>query len=120
MKGNIPEKMLSQVLDSLPLEITLTDANDRIIAWTHARNHIFDRPDSILGQDVRKCHPPKSHARIDRLLGDMKSGKIDSEVTVIERLRPDRTPGRVEIVYMALRDKGGKYLGCLEICRHLD
>ena len=116
MKGKIPNEMLGHILDSLPLEMTLTDADDRIIAWTHSKQHIFDRPDAILGKDVRKCHPPKSQAKIDQLMADMKSGKVDSEVTVIDMPKQDGTPGKVRIEYMAIRDPGGKYLGCLEVC----
>lgn len=111
--------MVGAVLDSLPLEITLTDGNDRIIAWTHAKNHIFDRPDSILYQDVRKCHSPKSHARINQILGDMKSGKLESEVQIVDGKRPDGTPARIRIEYTALRNQAGQYLGCLETCNYL-
>ena len=120
MKGRIPENMLAAVLDSLPLEITLTDADDRIIAWTHAKQHIFDRPDAVLGQDVKKCHPPKSQARLNQLMADLKSGKLDSEVTIIDRPKPDGSPGKIKIEYMAIRDHAGKYLGCLEICNYVD
>ena len=120
MKGKIPEEMLGPLLDSLPVEITLTDANDKIIAWTHAKPHIFDRPDAILGQDVRKCHPPKSQVRLEQLMSDLKSGKIDSEASIIDRPKPDGTPGKIKIEYIALRDSENKYLGCLEICNYIE
>jgi len=120
MKGKIPENMLGILLDSLPVEITVTDADDKIIAWTHSTPHIFDRPDNILGKDVKKCHPPKSQARLDQLLADLKSGKIESDVTIAEKHRPDGSIAKIRIVYLALRDPSNKYLGCLEMCNYID
>ena len=119
MKGTIPMKMLGPVLDALPLEITLTDADDKIIAWSEPKPKIFHREDEILGTDVRDCHPEKSQQRLEQLLADMKSGKLDSEVMIIDCTGPDGEPAKVRIEYLALRDTGGRYLGCLEICGHL-
>lgn len=120
MKGKIPDKMLGAVLDSLPIELTLTDADDRIIAWTEPKTKIFQRKDEILGTDVRKCHPEKSQAKVEKLLQDLKSGKRDRALTIIDCKGPDGKPAKVKVEYAAVRSPDGKYLGCLETCRYAD
>ena len=120
MKGKIPEKMLAAVLDSLPVELTLTDAQDRIIAWSEPKTEIFHRRDDILGTDVRRCHPEKAQDKVEQLLKDFKSGKRDTAVTIVDCTGPDGKPIKVRIEYAALQSKSGKYLGCLEACRYAD
>ena len=83
MKGEIPEEMLAAVLDALPAEMTLIDANDTIIAWTEPAYKIFHRFDEILGTDVRDCHPEKSQERVNQLLEDLKSGEIDTDKMIV-------------------------------------
>jgi DUF438 domain-containing protein len=120
MKGKIPEKMLAAALDSLPVELTLTDAGDRIVAWTEPTTKIFQRKDEILGTDVRKCHSEKSQAKVEKLLRDLKLGKRDKALTIIDCKGPDGKPGKVIVEYSAVRSPDGKYLGCLETCRYAD
>jgi len=120
MKGKIPDKMLGALLDALPLELTLTDAGDRIVAWTEPKNKIFQRKDEILGTDVRKCHSEKSQAKVEKLLQDLKSGKKDNAVTIIDCKGLDGKPAKILVEYAAVRSPDGKYLGCLETCRYAD
>ncbi|KYK31309.1 MAG: hypothetical protein AYK23_04005 [Candidatus Proteinoplasmatales archaeon SG8-5] len=117
MKGNIPEEMLAAVLDALPAELTLTDENDKIIAWTEPTK-IFQRPDEILGTDVLDCHSERSRDRVRQLLADLRSGKTDMESMVVPN-KDERTgePIKVRIDYIAVRAAEGEYLGCLEVCR---
>jgi PAS domain S-box-containing protein len=121
MKGKIPEKMLAAVLDALPAELTLTDADDRIIAWTEASYKIFHRPDEILGTDVRDCHSEKSRDRVSQLLDDLRSGAKDKESMTIP-CKDEKTgePIKVRIEYIAVRSASGKYQGCIEVCRLVD
>jgi PAS domain S-box-containing protein len=112
MKGRIPEEMISAVLDALPVEITLTDSNDKIIAWTEPAHKIFHREDEILGTDVRDCHSEKSQDQVNKLLEDLKSGKKDKESMVVP-CKDEKTgqPIKVLVEYI---------LGCLEVCRLVD
>jgi PAS domain S-box-containing protein len=121
MKGKIPDEMLAAVLDALPAELTLTDSNDKIIAWTEAAYKIFHRSDEILGTDVLDCHSEKSRERVGQLLADLKSGKKDKETMVVP-CKDEKTgePIKVRIDYVAVRSAEGEYLGCLEVCRLVD
>lgn len=120
MKGKIPENLLGPVIDSLPVELTLIDADDKYIMWSQLKQEVFHRPDDILGKDVMVCHPKESHEKISKLLDGMKSGEIDNKVSTIDCKGPGGGPARVRIEYRALRDSGGKYLGCLEICNYVE
>ena len=120
MKGKIPENMLGPVIDSLPVELTLIDADDKIIMWSNIKREIFHRSDDILGKDIRECHPEKSQNKLNMLLAGMKSGAFDNQVMVIDCKGPDGEPAKVRIEYLALRDSQGKYTGCLELCNYLD
>lgn len=113
--------MLPAVLDSLPIELTLIDANDIIIAWTEPKYKIFHRFDEILGTDVRKCHPEKSQERVDQLLEDLKSDAKDREGMIVP-CKDEKTgePIKVLVEYIAVRSSDGEYLGCLEACRLVD
>ena len=119
MKGKIPENMLGPVIDSLPVELTLIDADDKYIMWSELENPIFTRPDDILGKDVMVCHPEKSHPVIQKLLDRLKSGEIDNHVQFTEKEMPDGGTVKIRIEYLALRDSQGNYLGCLEICSYV-
>jgi PAS domain S-box-containing protein len=121
MKGHIPEGMLPTVLDELPAELTLIDAEDKIIAWTEPAYKIFHRSDEILGTDVRDCHPEKSQERVNQLLEDLKSGKIDTDKMIVP-CKDEKTgePITVLVQYIAVRSPEGEYLGCMEVCRLVD
>ena len=64
MIGKPSEKELEAILETLPLEFSVLDKNDKVLAWNKHETRIFKRPEAALGRDVRKCHPPK---RLDKL-----------------------------------------------------
>lgn len=119
MKGKIPEEMLGPVIDSLPVELTLTDADDKYVMWSEVEKPIFTRPDNILGKDVMVCHSEKSDPIIKKLLDGMKSGKINNQVNIIEKEGSNGQPVKIRMEYLAVRDSEGKYLGCLELCNYV-
>jgi DUF438 domain-containing protein len=116
MKGRINKELMPPLLDALPLELTLIDANDTIVAWSEPDEEIFHREETILGTDVRECHPEKSQERVEGLLKDLKSGNKDKERIMLDCKGPDGSPAKVGIEYIALRSAEGEYLGCLEAC----
>jgi len=119
MKGKIPENILGPVIDSLSVELTLIDTDDKYIMWSEVEKPIFNRPDNILGKDVMVCHPEKSHPVIKKLLDSMKSGEINNKVQIIEKPGPDGGMVKIRMEYLAIRDSEGKYLGCLELCNYI-
>jgi Uncharacterized conserved protein len=108
-----PEELLA-VLNTLPIDITFVDKNDKVKYFSQGQERIFDRNRAILGRDVRMCHPPSSVHIVDQIIGDFKSGKADSAPFWIQMR--DKF---IHIEYFALRNDGGEYLGTLEVSQEL-
>lgn len=115
IKGNLPADILSSLLETLPVEFSIVDADDKVLAWNRHETRIFRRSDNVLGRDVRKCHPGKSLDKVEKIIAEMKQGTRESaEFWIDMTLEGSTAPEKVLIQYFALRDTVGKYLGCLE------
>jgi len=115
MIGKLPENVLEAVLETVPIEFSVIDENEKVLSWNKHETRIFKRPTGIVGRDVRNCHPKKSLAKVEQILNEMKSGKRDKAVFWINLpIGEGGGKHKVMIQYLALRDKKGKYLGCLE------
>ena len=114
MIGKLPEEILDAVLETIPLDIIVIGAKDKVIGWNKAKT--ADIPENVLGENVRKCHPPKVLPLVEQMLSEMKSGKRDSATF----WHPAGGKGMKLIRYYALRAKDGKYLGCLECDEYID
>ncbi len=105
---------LNNMLNLLPVEITFVDANDKVKYFSQSKHTIFGRNRAILGRDVRLCHPPKSVDTVERIVSDFKSGKEEKAAFWIQMM------GKfVHIVYYAVRDEKGKYLGTMEVVQDI-
>ncbi len=112
--GNLTLEQLTGILDRLPVDISFVDADNRVRYFNKAEGRIFDRSVTVLGRDVRLCHPPHSVHIVDQILNDFRSGRADSAPFWIN-LR-----GRfIHIEYFAIRNEKGEYLGCLEVSQDL-
>ncbi len=122
MPGEIPRDMMEAILETVPVELTVLDEDDRIIAWNEMRGaRIFERPARILGQDVRACHNDASVAVIDRMLREMKAGERDAARFWYEQKPGEgHGPRMIVVDYLALRDAGGRYLGCIEALQNIE
>jgi hypothetical protein len=113
MIGELPENVREAVLETVPIEFSVLDAQDTVLAWNKHGTRIFKRPESVLGRDVRNCHPKKSLHKVEQILAEMKEGSREKARFWID-LNIDGAPHTVLIEYYALRDENGGYLGCLE------
>jgi len=95
------------------VEFSITDANDKVVAWNRHETRIFRRTQNVLGRDVRACHPKQSLDKVERILSEMKAGTRESAEFWID-LKIEDKPEKVLIQYFALRDGAGKFIGCLE------
>jgi uncharacterized protein len=115
MIGKMNEDELEAVLETLPFEFSVLDKNDKVLAWNKHKTRIFKRPEAALGRDVRKCHPPKSLSKVEKIISEMKAKKRDTaEFWIDLPIGPNKEKHKVLIRYLVLRDKNGNYLGCLE------
>ncbi len=115
MIGKLPDNVLEAILETLPVEFSVLDANDEVLAWNKHETRIFKRPEGVVGRNVRKCHPEKSLAKVEQILNEMKTKKRDKATFWIDLPLGDKgEKHKILIRYLALRDKNGEYLGCLE------
>ena len=113
MIGKIPEKILNAILETIPIEISVLDANDKVLAWNKHETRTFKRPTAVVGRDVRNCHPEKSRHKVEQIIDEMKAGKRDKARFWID-LQSENMKKKMLIEYYALRDEKRNYLGCLE------
>jgi PAS domain S-box-containing protein len=116
--GKLPENVLEALLETIPIEFSVVDENDRVLAWNKHGTRIFKRPAGVVGKDVHNCHPQKSLSKVEQILGEMKAGTRDKARFWID-LTIDGVKQKVLIEYYALRDAEGKYLGCLEASQNI-
>jgi len=120
MIGILPENVLEAVLETIPIEFSVVDANDKVLAWNKHKTRIFKRPISVVGRDVTDCHPKKSLDKVEKILQEMKEGKREKARFWIDLpIGPNNEKQKVLIEYYALKDAYEKYLGCLEVSRNI-
>lgn len=120
MIGRLPENVLEALLETIPVEFSIVDQNDKVLAWNKHETRIFKRPSGIVGRDVRDCHPKKSLDKVETILQEMKVGSREKARFWIDLpIGPDDEKQKVLIEYYALRDSDGKYLGCLEASQNI-
>ncbi len=115
MIGKMSKDVLEAVLETIPVEFSVLDKDDNVLAWNKHKSRIFRRPEGVVGRNVRKCHPRKSLGKVEQILSEMRAGKRESATFWID-LPVGKSNGmhKILIQYFALRDEEGRYLGCLE------
>jgi uncharacterized protein len=112
--GGFTAEELLAILNTVPVDMTFVDRNDKVKYFTQGTERIFQRNRAILNRDVRHCHPPASAHIVDKILEDFKSGKQDRAPFWIN------LKGKfIHIEYFALRNEKGEYLGTLEVSQNL-
>lgn len=112
--GVLSFQQLIGIFSSLPVDITFVDADDRVAFFSEGPDRVFARSRTILGREVKHCHPPKSVDVVERILEDFKTGRQTVAEFWIQM------HGKfVHIRYFAVRDEAGAYLGTLEVTQDL-
>lgn len=112
--GSFNSQELLAILNTLPIDMTFVDKNDKVAYFSQGEERIFDRNRAILQRDVRMCHPPHSVHTVEQIISDFKSGKESRAPFWIQMGNKF-----VHIEYFALRDNNGEYLGTLEVSQEL-
>lgn len=111
--GKIPPDVLEAMFETIPVEFSILDKNDKVLAWNKHESRIFKRSERVLGQDVRKCHPSKSIDKVEQIIQEMKDNKRNKARFWID-LKIKGEIEKILIEYYALRSSQGEYLGCME------
>ncbi len=122
MIDSMNEELVRAMYETLPVEITVIDAKDTVVSWNRHDNRLFYRPEVSMGMNFRECHPVESLHLVERIVGDMRSGKKDKARFWID-LTVDKATGlkhKVLIDFHALRNETGAYLGCMECTQDVE
>jgi hypothetical protein len=112
--GSFSAGEIMAILNTMPVDMTFVDRNDKVKYFTQGKHRIFTRSRSIINREVRLCHPPGSVHIIEKILDDFKSGRASHAPFWIQM------QGKfIYIEYYALRDEKGSYLGTLEVSQDL-
>lgn len=112
--GSLTPDEINSILNTLPLDMTFVGADDRVKYFTQGKERIFDRPITIIGREVKHCHPPKSVHIVEQIVEDLRTGVKDNEDFWIKMGEMF-----VYIRYFAVRNKAGEFLGTLELTQNI-
>jgi PAS domain S-box-containing protein len=116
MIDRMEEKVLKALIETLPVEITIIDANDEVIGWNKHESRIFKRPLTSMGLNFRQCHPESSLSKVEQIVNEMKAGSREEARFWID-LEIEGKRRKMLIAFYALRDERRQYIGCME-CTH--
>lgn len=111
--GDFSREELEALLNTLPVDITFVDREDRVRYFSQAKERIFPRTKAVIGRTVQQCHPQKSLHVVNQIVDDFKNGRRDVAefwINVNERL--------IYIRYFPVR-RNGEYLGTLEVTQDI-
>ena len=98
--GSLTAEEINSILNTIPFDMTFVGADNRVKYFTQGKHRIFERPKTIIGREVKNCHPPKSVHIVEKIVEDLRNGKKDHEDFWI------RMGGMfVHIRYFAIRNK---------------
>ncbi len=112
--GSLSKEEIESIFNTLPVDITFVDRDDRVRYFSQSKERIFVRTKAVLGRKVQQCHPQKSLHAVSQILEDFKSGKRD-----VAELWINLEGKLIHIRYFPVRNKNGEYLGCLEVTQDL-
>ncbi|NDP20871.1 MAG: DUF438 domain-containing protein [Paludibacter sp.] len=112
--GSFSAEEIMTILNTLPVDITFVDKDDKVKYFSQSAERIFQRNRAILNRDVRHCHPPASAHIVDKIIEDFRTGRQSRAPFWIKM--GDKM---IYIEYFALRNDKGEYLGTLEVSHNI-
>lgn len=113
--GSFSTEELLSILNTLPIDMTFVDKNDKVKYFSQGSERVFQRNRAILNRDVRNCHPPASAHIVDKIIDDFKTGKATRAPFWI-----NMGGKMIHIEYFAMRSEKGEYLGTLEVSHNVN
>ena len=74
MIGELPKDVLNAILETIPIEFSVLNKDDEVLAWNKHETRIFKRPKGVVGKNVRNCHPKSSLHKVEQIINDFKDG----------------------------------------------
>ncbi|MBV1710238.1 MAG: DUF438 domain-containing protein [Erysipelothrix sp.] len=112
--GSLTYEETNAIFNTVPFDMTFVGADDKVKFFTQGKERVFSRPLSVIGREVKNCHPPQSVHIVEKIVDDLRFGKKDHEDFWIN------FKGMfVHIRYYAVRNEKGEYLGTLEVTQDI-
>ena len=115
--GKLTLEQVNLIYKHLPIDISFVDENELVRFYSDTDHRIFPRSKNVIGREVMNCHPRKSAHIVREVIDKLRSGEQDRAEFWINK------PGLfIYIIYVAVRDKDGKFRGVLEMmqdCTHI-
>ena len=121
MIDQMNDEVVKAILEHIPFEISVIDANDEVIGWNKHADRLFKRPLSSMGANFRDCHPKESLSKVEQIVSEMKAGTRSKASFWIDlKVKQDEKPHKILIEFFALRNPEGHYIGCLECVQDVE
>lgn len=112
--GYLSAEQIRLVFNHLPVDITYVDENNKVKYFSTPEKRIFRRTNSIIGRDVKNCHPHESVHVVEKIVEGFRKGEKDKASFWI------RMKGEfILIQYFAVRDEAGNYKGVVEVSQEV-
>lgn len=112
--GHMTIRQLTALLNTIPLEISFIDAEDRNCYFNEGPK-VFKRAQMAVGRSVFTCHPPKVETMVRRIIGEFREGTLDRVPVWM-----DKGGRTMLVIYMAVRDESGEYMGTMELVQDME
>lgn len=112
--GYLSAEQIRLVFNHLPVDITYVDENDQVKYFSTPEKRIFRRTKSIIGRDVKNCHPHESLHVVEQIVEAFRKGEKDKASFWIQM------KGEYLLIqYFAVRDEQGNYKGVVEVSQEI-
>jgi PAS domain S-box-containing protein len=112
--GYMSADQIRLIFNHLPVDITYVDENNKVKFFSTPKKRIFRRTNSIIGRDVKNCHPHESVHVVEQIVEAFRRGEKDKASFWI------RMKGEMILIqYFVVRDEDGNYRGVVEVSQEI-
>ena len=112
--GHVTAEQIRLIFNHLPVDITYVDENNKVKFFSTPEKRIFRRTNSIIGRDIRNCHPHESVHVVEQIVEAFRNGTKDKASFWIQMKGEF-----ILIQYFAIRDEQGNYKGVAEVSQEI-
>lgn len=112
--GELSFEQALMIFDSLPVDLSFVDENNKVRFFTRPKDRIFPRSPAVIGRDVKNCHPSESVHVVNEIIDEFRQGRKNIATFWIQM--KDKT---ILIQYFPLRNSEGEYKGVLEVSQDI-
>jgi len=112
--GCLSAEQIRLIFNHLPVDITYVDENNQVKFFSTPEKRIFRRTKSIIGRDVKNCHPHESLHVVEQIVEAFRNGERQKASFWIQMKGEF-----ILIQYFAVRDEQGIFRGVVEVSQEI-